>query len=353
MTTTSRSDRITIVDVSRHAGVSVGTVSRVINGTGPVSQKAAAAVRQSIRDLNYRPNSVAQSLRRQQTKVIGCMIPDIVNPVFAELVKGAEDIMRAKGYIIMVANSGAQEEKELEILRLFEDRKVDALLLSVVNERSRQLRQALARAGRAIVSFDRDLPNAAGAIKYDHAGSMVHALNYLFALGHRRIALITGGHAISVTRERIVGYREAFRRVGYRFDENLIRTGSVSEQHGFEQGEALLTAPDPPSAIIAGANQILVGLMRAMRKHGVRMREDVSVIGCDDTPLAELATPAVTVIGRDVGEGGRAAAGLLLDSLSKDGTAASSAGEPPAEILLPCELIERDSCAVLNRADAL
>ena len=349
MSTETDRTRATIIDVSRRAKVSVGTVSRVLNNKGPVSERAIRAVNQAIRELDYRPNTVAQSLRRNQTRVIGCLVPDIVNPVFSKLVKGAEEALLAAGYIILVATSGSRTDKELEILKLFEERQVDGLMLSIVDERNEGVAKALRQADVPIVSLDRDLPVPCDAVRYAHAESMVAAINHLFGLGHNRIALITGGYEISVTRERIAGYRQAFRQAGRPVDEDLIRTGSVDERHGYEQGIALLSRSDPPTALIAGANQLLVGVMRAMREIGLAMGPDVSVISCDDTILSELATPAVTVISRDIDEYGRTAAELLLARLLLETRAdQESANRAPYRTTLPWQFIIRDSCVAIS-----
>ena len=337
----SRRKSPTILDVAEAAGVAVGTVSRVINRNGPVSAKAIHAVNAAIKQLNYQPDAAAQSLRSRNSKVIGCLIPDIANPAFAVLTKAAEQVFRSAGYNLFIASSDSVKSRELEILDVFRQRRVDGVLVSVIDERNGLVSDALSAMGVPIVALDRELTVDADSICYTHADGMAAAVEYLFELGHRRIALITGNNQILPTRERIRGYKHAFKHAGVPVDRELIRTGIISEQHGANEGNALLALASPPTAIIAGANQILVGVLRALKHNRRKVKQDVSVISCDDTPVAELTSPAITVIRRDMAEWGEIGAELLLDRLNEPKRKAATS----RKLVLPCELVLRGSCA--------
>lgn len=334
---------VTILDVSKRAGVSVGTVSRVLNSTGPVSTRAVQAVNRAIEELEYIPDFAAQSLRNRSSKVIGLLVPDIANAAFSTIANAAEKMLREAGYLLMIANSDALREREIEILKLFRQRRVEGMLVSLVDEQDPEVMAALKQLDVPVCALDRDLALAADGVHYEHAKGMRLAVEYLFGLGHRRIALITGTNAIAPTRERIEGYRGAYEKVGIPVDERLIRSGSISEKHGYVEASVLLSMPEPPTAYIAGANQILVGVLRSFRGRDIRFPEDVSLISCDDTPVSELANPPITVIKRDMMEWGATATELLLSRLAaRDGEAREN-----RHLTLPCELVVRESCAAI------
>lgn len=341
------SKKPTIRDVAMAAGVSVGTASRVINKSGPVSERATRAVKEAIAQLDYNPDSVAQSLRSKRTHVIGCMIPDIANPVFSTLMKAVERSLQEKGYITLIASSDLSLDRELEIINLFRQRKVDGVMISLSDETHPKIRDALSRFKAPMIALDRQLPVAADAIIYEHADAMRQTVKYLYHLGHRRIALITGTEKITPTRERISGYRKAHEDQGIEIDPDLVRTGGISARHGLEETTALLAMDNPPTAIVAGANQTLVGVLRAVRRAGLSIPQDMSIVSCDDTPLAELMRPPVTVVRRDIAEWGRLAAEVLLNRLD---AGEEGEGAPPAVLRMSCELLLRESCAPLHSA---
>lgn len=346
MVKSSKNKRPTIRDVSEAAGVSLGTASRVINRSGPVSEKAVQSVNAAIKKLDYNPNSVAQSLRRKRTNVVGCLIPDIANPVFSVLTKALEKKLKEHGYILLIASSDMDLEAELQILELFRQRKVDGMIVSLSDETAPTLKQALEQIEVPIVALDRVLPVEADAVLYDHATAMSATVNYLFQLGHERISLITGNEQITPTRERIVGYKKAHADAGLPVHPKLIRASGIAAEHGFEEASALLSLPNPPTAIVAGANQILVGVLRAINRAQLRIPRDISVVSCDDTPVAELMSPPVTVVRRDISEWGRLTADMLMARLKQRSNDDSEEEPAPARTLrMSCELLVRGSCA--------
>lgn len=337
--------RPTIRDVSKVAGVSLGTASRVINRSGPVSDKAVLAVNAAIKKLDYNPNSVAQSLRRKRTNVVGCLIPDIANPVFSILTKALEKKFKEHGYILLIASSDMNLATELQILDLFRQRKVDGVIVSLSDENAPELKHALDQIEVPIVALDRVLPVDADAVLYDHSTAMSATVNYLFQLGHERIALITGTDQITPTRERIAGYKNAYSDAGLAVDPKLIRAIGITAEHGFEQASALLSLRNPPTAIVAGANQILVGVLRAINRAQLRIPRDISVVSCDDTPVAELMTPAITVVRRDIPEWGHLSADMLMARIMQDDDTPDDEITPARTLRMSCELLVRGSCA--------
>lgn len=331
--------RPTIRDVARTAECAVGTVSRVINRDRSVSARMRERVYGVMKDLGYTPNAVAQSLRTKATLAVAFMIPDISNPLFGTMAKHAQEVLHRAGYSLVLANTSGQPEQEVELMRLFRQRQIDALIMSVGTEDNPALLEAISDMNVPVVLLDRELPIETDRVMTEHVGGMFRATQYLHGLGHRRIALITPGEDISPGRARLAGFRKGHVAANRELDEALVRSGSLSEEYGFHEAQALFSLAIPPTALIAGGNQILMGVLRALELSQLRVPEDLSLISCDDTALTRLARPPITVIYRDVAAVGRNAAEILVDRLS------DAEVHEPRCIVLPTELMLRQSCA--------
>jgi LacI family transcriptional regulator len=331
--------RLTANDVARLAGVSVGTVSRVINKNPTVAPEARRKVEAAIAQLGWYPNAVARSMRTATTRMIGCIFSDIRNPLYASIIKGAEEALSAQGYVLMVASSGENPYREAALIDLFAGRRADGLLLSLADESSQPVIDAIAAANIPTVLVERDLPLEVASVGTDHRAGMKRATEYLISLGHRRIALITGGQKNRAGRERLRGYLDAMQDAELAVDQNLLRLDSLSSHYAFNETQHLLGLAEPPTAIISGGNQMLAGVLRAARLKCVDIPGQLSVINSGDTELAELATPPVTAIRWDLEAVGREGATILLKIVG--GAAARSLGRTE----LPNEIILRQSCA--------
>ncbi|MEQ9812074.1 MAG: substrate-binding domain-containing protein [Azospirillaceae bacterium] len=333
----------TIKDVARAAGTSIGTVSRVLNAHPNVTPLSRQRVMRAVQSLGYEPNLAAQSMRTRTKKAIGFMVNDIANPLFAKISRHAETLFHENGYSLLLANTAGKTSTEIDLVEQFFKHRTDAILLSLADETNPALLQALRGVDIPIVVMDREPEGIdVDRVMTDHGQGMRQATEYLIRLGHRRIGLITADRRISPGRARLDGYLEAHRKAGVSVDPRLIRARTLSAEFGFQEASSLLAAADRPTALIAGGNQILVGAMRAIRQHGIALPHDLSLVSCDDTELTELAGPPITVIWRDLGLIGRTAADLLLQRLAAD------AGWEPRRILLPTELLVRESCAPPN-----
>jgi LacI family transcriptional regulator len=328
----------TVRDVAEDAAVSVGTVSRVANGHPAVRAEVRERVVRSMERLGWRPNAIARSMRTATTRVIGSLFADVRNPLYAAIIKSAEEHLSAAGYTLVVANSDGSVEREAAILRLFAQRRVDGMLLCVSDDRDRSLQEAAAEAGVPVVLVERDMPDT-DAVHTDHAGGVRSAAAHLISLGHRRIGLITGGPGNRTGREKVRGFLRAFAEAGLPEDGALVRAESLSLDYAFSQTQRLLDLPSPPTAIIAGGNLMLAGVLRAVRLRELRVPEDLSLVSTGDTELAELATPPVTVVRWDLSAVGRHAAELLLSRLSGE------APTLPRRVQIPTEVVLRASCA--------
>jgi LacI family transcriptional regulator len=332
-----RSGSITIRDVARKAGVSVGTASRVLNDKQTVRSDIRVRVQQAIDELGYRPNAVAQSMRRQSTHMVGCIIREINIPSLAAFVRAAHDVLDEAGFSLLISNSEGREERERELLIRLNSQRTDGIMLGPYTPIDEAFESLLRSLDAPIVLVDRDKPDWADAVMADHAGSIREATTRLLNLGHRRIVLLTGDTIIYPARERVRGYTEAHEAFGLPVDPAFVRATSFLPTEGFRHASSLLSGSDMPTAIIAGGIDMLAGVLRAIRVRGLRIPEDVSVIGAGDSELAELHTPPVSVERWDQAEIGRTAARLLLNRMS------GNADMPPEHVLQPTEFIQRAS----------
>lgn len=313
--------------VAERAGVAISSVSRVLSGHPDVSSDMRARVLDAVTALGYEPDMLAQSLRTGETRTIGFVVSDLSNPLFALMAHGAEIELRARGYSVLVANSLNNDELALRQIRHMHQRRVDALMVSAGDERDGPISEVISRSPVPTTLIDRrlDAPNASHVLSH-HKTGMTAAAEHLIALGHRRIALINGAPDVLPAELRA----KALRRVAAKHPpvQVSVHAGTFSQEHGDRTVTALFASDEPPTAIIAGSNQILVGVLAALFRLSLRMPDDVSLITCDGLPLAEFLTPSLGVIWRDAQLLGMRAAQVMLEHLES--------GEP-RNIRLPTE----------------
>ncbi|PJO38496.1 LacI family transcriptional regulator [Delftia acidovorans] len=332
--------RITVHDVARVAGVSIGTVSRVVNGAATVKPAARERVNQAIAELGWAPSVAAQAMRGASSHMVGFIFSDIRNPLYSAMVKGAEDVLTQHGYLLMIASSDGLAEREIALIDLFARRKADGLLFTIEEESDTAVRQSLSLARIPTVMLERELSAAVPTVGADHYGGTRQAAEYLLSLGHRRIALISGGRSNRVGRDRLRGFTDAHAAAGVEQDEQLMRLDGFSADYAFRQTQLLLGLERPPTALIAAGMHLLNGILPAIRMKGLRIPHDISLIASNDSPLAQLATPAISVIRYDGYALGREAALLLLQQLKGE-----TPPQPNARVELPTEFVMRESCA--------
>ncbi len=333
------SRKVTIKDVARAAEVSLGTASRVLNEHPAVEEAIRRRVLQAMADLGYEPNSVAQSLRTLSTRTIGFIIPDISNPMWARILSAAVEVCRAHTYSVVVASTGGSRDGEIDALRTFRRRRADAYLLCLNSLKPDEV-ASLIPAEASVVMMERDLGSNWDTVLTDHRTGAYAAAHHLLTLGHRRIALITATQDIRPGSERVNGYRQAYAEFGVPVPEDLVRCGRFDADFAHLEAAMLLGSASPPTAIIAGGNQLLPGVLRAAAANRLNVPQDLSIVSCGDTDLAQLASPEVTVVRWNVQDVGRAAAEMVARRLG--------ATEPPpaARIVLPTELVVRGSSAL-------
>lgn len=323
-------------EVAQLAEVGVASVSRVLSGHPDVSAEMRRRVLVAVDKLGYEPDLLAQSLRRSKTFTVGFVLSDISNPLLAEIVKGAEAVLRDANYSLVLTNSEGDPNLGTDHVRLLQRRRVDGLILLTAEENHPPTIELLRRLETPLVVIDREFPESieASYVLSDHEAGMGAAIDHLLDLGHRRIGLIVGP-PVRPSRERQRALLRVFRERGLPKTYEVCE-GTLSARHGAEATGWLLDRPKAPTGIILGGNQLLVGALRTIHKRGIGLGQELSLISSDDTPLAELHQPPISVVDRDAGQIGRCAAELLLGQIRAEAH--------PSSVMLPTEYLPRPSC---------
>jgi LacI family transcriptional regulator len=329
----------TIKDVARAAGVSITTVSHVINDTRFVSDELRARVLAAMEELDYRPNILARSLRRGETKTIGLVVPDNSNPFFAEMARTVEDLGFAAGYSVILCNSDDNLAKEAAYIDVLITKQVDGVVF-IASGSSQEHLAELSQQGIPYVVVDREIDGSlADVILVNNELGGYVATRHLIELGHRRIACITGPSQLTPSADRVRGYRRAVREFRIVEDEELVVPGDFRAQGGEAALEGLLQVSPPPSAVFACNDMMAIGVLRAARNVGLRVPGDLSVVGFDDIPLASAVSPALTTVAQPTTELARHSVRLLLARMQN-----SQEDQPTQRIVLDPKLMVRDSC---------
>jgi LacI family transcriptional regulator len=323
-------------EVAAVAGVSLSTVSRVVNGGAGVRDDLADRVRSAVDLLGYRHNLTASTLRRadRQSATIGVIFEDVSNPFFGAVHRGVEDAARERGVLTLVGSSDEDAERERELADAFMARGVDGLIVATAAHDNAYLLRERA-AGLALAFVDRP-PRFidADAVVSDNFGGARAAVEHLIAAGHRRIAFLGDRPDVFTAAERLRGYRDALASHGLAEDLELVRHPKFRGVDAYETTCELLDGKVPPTALFAGQNLISIGAVRALHARGVQ--HEMAVVSFDDIPLADVVEPGVTVVAQNPHALGRSAAELLFSRVDgHDG--------PSRRITVPTQLIERGS----------
>jgi LacI family transcriptional regulator len=328
--------RPTMKEVATLAGVSLATVSRVVNGDGKVRPDLTERVREAVGLLGYRRDLTATNLRRadRQSASVGIVFDDVANPFHAALLRGVETVARTRGVLPLVGSSDEDATRERELAEALLSRRVDGLIV-VPSGPDHSYLGAERDAGVALVFLDR--PPAfmdADCVLSDNAGGAFAATAHLIASGHRKIGFLGDLERIFTATERLRGYREALTAHGLPFDPELVRMGLHDSDMAAAAAGALLDADDPPTALFGAQNLITIGALESLRARGLHQR--IALVGFDDLVLADALEPGLTVIAQDAHELGRMGAALLFARLDGD-------GGPTRRVEIPTTLIERGS----------
>jgi LacI family transcriptional regulator len=327
-------------EVATLAGVSLATVSRVVNGEDSVRPDLVAKVREAVALLGYRRDLTATNLRRadRHSASIGLVFDDVSNPFHASVLRGVEMVARARGVLPLVGSSDEDGARERELAEAFLARRVDGLIV-VPSGADHSYLQPESDAGVALVFVDRP-PGFidADCVLSDNAGGSFAATSHLLAAGHRRIGFLGDQEKIFTARERLRGYREAVEANRLPFDPALVRMGLHDSSTASDATAELLESDDPPTALFSAQNLITIGVINRLR--GLGRHREVALVGFDDLALADAIEPGLTVVAQDANRLGRATAERLFARLDGDRAAAR-------RVVVPTTLIERGSGELL------
>ncbi|MBN1562296.1 MAG: LacI family DNA-binding transcriptional regulator [Anaerolineae bacterium] len=331
--------RPTIIDVARLANVSKSTVARVVNGEHDrVREETRQRVVEAIEQLGYERNVIAGSLRNDKTYMVALCIPDITNPFWPEVVRGAQDTIEDEGYAVVTVNSDWRSDREANYLRMVRRNRFDGLIInptSITNDvlASLDIPVVILGSGSSFPAFD--------SVGSDTEAGAQYALEHLYDLGHRRIGLIAG---ISARGKLHHSRRQSFitfhARKHIQLDEALIIESEFSDQAGYDAMQQFLSLDQPPTAIFAANDLLAIGALKAAQALGCRVPDQLSIVGMDDIYAAATTSPALTTVTKPKIENGVQAAKYLLERMANQGS------KTPRHTKIPCHLTIRESTAV-------
>jgi LacI family transcriptional regulator, galactose operon repressor len=333
---------ITIKDVARAAGVSSMTVSRVINGSERVSPDTRHRVQQAIADLGYVPSRLARGLIRQKTGTLALIVPDVANPFFTLIVRGAEDVARRAGYRMILCDTRADLSIEREVIEEMIAHRVEGIAIAPVSDRSKSHLERLARFGVQFVLIDRTVAGVeADVVLGDNVGGARRLMEHLISLGHRRIGFVVEPDEVSTARDRHDGYIAALEAAGLAVDPELIVRAPAVPKGGFDGMRRLLDLDDPPTAVFTVNNLVAVGAIEAVRAGGLEVPDDVAIVCFDDIEYASRLYPFLTVMAQPAETLGTLGTQLLLERIE------GRAPEQPRVVVLPAQFLVRQSCGAV------
>ncbi|GGH12100.1 LacI family DNA-binding transcriptional regulator [Paenibacillus segetis] len=320
-----------IKDVAKLAGVSVATVSRVLNDKGYVGQHSREMVEQAIKQLNYKPNEVARSLFKKQSNTIGLIVPDIMNPYFPELARAVEDTASKFGYNVILCNSDEDRVKEQTYLDMLQQNYVNGIIVSSNTMTAEQIREL----NIPVVSIDREISKGLPTIVVENMKGASKATHFLMNKGCSRIAHIRGPQGVVNAEERCEGYREVVHQEAW-FSESYIVDGDYDMESSIEATLELLTTHPEIDGIFAANDIMAIGAMKAANQLGIRVPEELAIIGFDGIRLSSVTIPELTTIVQPIYELGEKATTMLVSLMNQQ-----EVGQ--TYYRLDVELIERNS----------
>jgi len=335
-----------IKDVAELAGVSITTVSHVINQTRYVSDELTQRVFNAMEELNYHPNTLARSLRSGRTKTIGLLIPDISNLFFAEISRKIEDKGFEYGYSVILCNTDDDRKKEQSYIDVLLEKQVDGIVFISAGNSEDSLSKPIDMHVPIVVT-DRDVKNfKSDVVLLNNRKGGYDATNYLISLNHQRIGCVSGPSLLTPSAQRVEGYKQALTDSGIQIAEDLIQMGDFRFDGGEEAMQKILSNPIQPTAVFVCNDMMALGAMRAINDIGKRVPDDYSLIGFDNIPLSKTVYPALTTMAQPIKEMAQLVIDLLLEKINlKQEQKRKAKGQPNYQrIILDADLIERDSC---------
>jgi LacI family repressor for deo operon, udp, cdd, tsx, nupC, and nupG len=329
-----------IYEVARRAGVSASTVSRVLSRPNVVAPGTRRRVLETVEQMGFAPNSVARNLRTRRSHKILVTVPDISNPFFSLIIQGIESAAQRAGFTVLLGNTQQEEKHEERYAQMLKRKEADGLIFlgHRLPRAAADMVAAMApRCAPVVHGCEYSPALGVASVHIDNAAAAADAMEHLYRLGHRRIAVITGPLMSPLSRDRLQGATRCARAHGAE-DQTIVRTGDFSLESGASIGQALVTRPDPPSAVFCFSDEMAIGVIAAARRHGLQVPRDLSIVGFDDVRFARYIDPPLTTIAQPMREIGEDTVRLLLEILNGDEI-------KPVSITLPHRLAVRASTA--------
>jgi LacI family transcriptional regulator len=326
----------TIEDVAKRAGVAPITVSRVVNNSGYFSEQTRLRVERAIAELGYVPNTLARGLRSKRTNTLALVLTDITNPFFTIVARGVEDTASHAGYTVIYCNTDESQEEENKYIQLLLQKQVDGFILVPARIHSKSVERIHAQ-GSSVVVIDRRIPEkTTDVVRCDSEKYAYSLTKILINQGHRRIAALSGPRDVSISQDRLNGYKRAMQASNLNIDD-LIFYGDLTHDSGYSMTQLALGLSQTPTAIFACNNFISIGALKALQAMHIKVPEDISIVGFDDLPLSLVIDPFLTVVAQPAYKMGQQATQILLSRIT------GKAAHDFQEIILPAKIIERRS----------
>ncbi len=326
-------------DIAKRAGVSIATVSRVLNNKVNVNEATRARILKAIKELKYQPSRVAKRLRSKSvsSNLIGVLVPDIQNPFYVDVLRGIEDVAYINNYAIIMCNYSQDEKKEKLYLEIMQSEAIDGLIAAPASEDDLRLKK-MVNEGLPVVCVDRGLSGVdVDIVVVDNQAGAFKAVDFLIQSGYKRIAYISGLPTIPSSRLREKGYKDALAENNIPFDPDLVKYGDSKYESGVILCEELLNLTNPPNAIFTGNNLITLGALETIHRRGLMIPKDIAIVGFDDMIWSNSLNPPLTAIRQPAYDIGKRACELLIQRIS----------EPQRtciQMILKTEFMERKSC---------
>lgn len=327
-------------DVAKKANVSIATVSRVFSSPETVAEETKKKVLKVVEELNYTPNVLARQLRKMETKTIVVVVPDITNTFFSRVLRGIETIARENGYRVLLGDTENDITLENEYLKTLYEKHADGLILLTART-DRITIEKLSENYPVVLACEYLEGSNLPTVSIDNISAARKATEHLIKLGHRRIAHITGPMNVILSRDRLKGYKQAMESYELEVDPILIQEGDFYYKTGYNLMLKLLFIENPPTAVFAANDEMAIGAIKAIQSQGLKVPEDIAIVGFDNIKMSAIFSPSLTTIGQPTYKIGEKAMNLLLDlirgkKLSKN------------QFVLDDKLIIRESCGFKN-----
>lgn len=333
----------TIKDIAKMANVSIATVSRVINETGTVSKKTEKKINDIIKEINYVPNNVARSLVKQNSKTIGVIVADIMNPFYSEIIRAIQDQADIDGYSVISCNSDEDMDKEKQCIQMLLENQVSGIIFAGGRGKGDYYNAHVIEVAKKIpvvLADEYQTGDNIYSIVCNKSKGAFEAVSYLIELGHRRIAIINGYQEYKPSIEKISGYKKALKEAGIPFDEKYVKYGDYHLNGGERNIKELMELDEPPTAVFTANDLMAMGAVKALKSLGYRVPDDVSVIGFDDIMMNEYTIPNLTSVRQEMTAQGRLAVQILHQLFTGE-------KKPKKKYTIEPVLSKRDSCRKL------